>query len=1150
MAIENALLHLCRLNDALLVQETAIQDLRRQTVGVLREVRAFLAAGVASGTAAAPPVPLSRAAGGPRDDGAPVDVLEEPRLVPVASGNQTTPDESRTLDYGRLTTILTGDFDRRTQGFRTPPDAQDPVNASRQARAASLGQAWMSTNKDLAPIQSGSLGSALDRADAEGDQIGSVFWADVNAMVSKDVLRSRVMDDPIVSSHHRQPRRSISMDQKRAEPFIGASHGVLLDSCVEMAINYAATSQLLPSSTIRTSNSAGAEPAPGSMENSSVPPTKSLTSLRPSKSLTADAAGIAAAGGSADPTISAWGVATKVVKVVKILKSNRRSLSASSDVSVPPSTSNMDIDTVLQAYPDQSMTQHRPSNASRWTSRKPSAIRSGSITAGPGNVVNSLSASVSASASGPLPVTAEDDDDPGSVEAEAGSVRMDEDTEGGAGSRRASKATRASQPALVPPLPTLAASTPAPPTALSDQDQAYLQMRQDTPERDLERGVVVGFGCAPGVSSSRPSSRSQLPSDDAMEYWSQASQRPPRRSESKTGATGGGGPGTRRTSLAAARAEGSKPLPVAIAIASPIANAPPGAAKVVGEGGEVVPMWRRVWREGRKRVRAWLVEECYTPSFNEFKEGTQGSMERRFWIDSVSKGGMMGLHPLSKVVVVWEFILSLFHIFTLFSIPIIVSFENLAPMIGERICLLITGVYFLRVIIALNTLALVDAVTSVRTMSASDSRRAYLMKYLVIDLIAAVPWANVLIDAPSNGATFSAMALLNLLGVRDLFQLFKMNPIHHLVAEFVQRRLAVGANFMSIFTFGGMMVVFFHFHACLIFLLGRLTGYEDGFWGLPDSVAILDKGTFTQYIWAMFKTTANTFPVTGFVPTGAVEQVITVLCVLFGALLYAALVGTISSFSLGLDSSGRKFKEIMDEVNEYMEHEQVNTTLRTRVRELFQLKYHGKYFDKESIMAQMNQSLMTELTIQTLRPLISKVPFLKREAGDQKDEEFLTRVAFSLRPEYFIHGDPIVRQGDVSDCMTSQSTPPFRRYLTAMAVMQMGEEMFFIEKGTVDIEVNGNVVGALRDGAFFGEVALLDRTPRTATIRASSNAKLHRLSRNDVEQILADFPDVAQKMKQVYEERMQKIRAEQEAKLLQERQMEEAARKAAAGVIW
>ena len=48
---------------------------------------------------------------------------------------------------------------------------------------------------------------------------------------------------------------------------------------------------------------------------------------------------------------------------------------------------------------------------------------------------------------------------------------------------------------------------------------------------------------------------------------------------------------------------------------------------------------------------------------------------------------------------------------------------------------------------------------------------------------------------------------------------------------------------------------------------------------------------------------------------------------------------------------------------------------------------------------------------------------------------------------------------------------------------QAGHTFFLIEKGTVEVEIDGKVVAELKEGQSFGELALLFRASRAATIR-------------------------------------------------------------------
>jgi len=49
-----------------------------------------------------------------------------------------------------------------------------------------------------------------------------------------------------------------------------------------------------------------------------------------------------------------------------------------------------------------------------------------------------------------------------------------------------------------------------------------------------------------------------------------------------------------------------------------------------------------------------------------------------------------------------------------------------------------------------------------------------------------------------------------------------------------------------------------------------------------------------------------------------------------------------------------------------------------------------------------------------------------------------------------------------------------------------GREFFVLIEGTVDVIQNGRKVKSMGPGEFFGEIALVSKTPRTATIKATS----------------------------------------------------------------
>ncbi|HUR73726.1 MAG TPA: cyclic nucleotide-binding domain-containing protein [Sporichthya sp.] len=69
-----------------------------------------------------------------------------------------------------------------------------------------------------------------------------------------------------------------------------------------------------------------------------------------------------------------------------------------------------------------------------------------------------------------------------------------------------------------------------------------------------------------------------------------------------------------------------------------------------------------------------------------------------------------------------------------------------------------------------------------------------------------------------------------------------------------------------------------------------------------------------------------------------------------------------------------------------------------------------------------------------------------------------------------------------------------------------GGEFFVVVAGTAEVTRDGAVVDVVGPGDFFGELAMLDRAPRNATVTATEAMELLVFSRSDFEAVLFDAP--------------------------------------------
>jgi CRP/FNR family transcriptional regulator len=72
-----------------------------------------------------------------------------------------------------------------------------------------------------------------------------------------------------------------------------------------------------------------------------------------------------------------------------------------------------------------------------------------------------------------------------------------------------------------------------------------------------------------------------------------------------------------------------------------------------------------------------------------------------------------------------------------------------------------------------------------------------------------------------------------------------------------------------------------------------------------------------------------------------------------------------------------------------------------------------------------------------------------------------------------------------------------------------GIGFFVIESGEAKVTVHGEERATLGPGSYFGEIALIDDGPRTATVTATSDVKTHVLIAWDFRPLVKDDPDLA-----------------------------------------
>jgi len=75
-----------------------------------------------------------------------------------------------------------------------------------------------------------------------------------------------------------------------------------------------------------------------------------------------------------------------------------------------------------------------------------------------------------------------------------------------------------------------------------------------------------------------------------------------------------------------------------------------------------------------------------------------------------------------------------------------------------------------------------------------------------------------------------------------------------------------------------------------------------------------------------------------------------------------------------------------------------------------------------------------------------------------------------------------------------------------------GAEFFVILEGTAEVSMHGEKVAGLGPGAFFGDLALLDKAPRNATVTAVTPMELMVLGQREFAAMIDEVPGFAHKL--------------------------------------
>jgi CRP-like cAMP-binding protein len=89
-----------------------------------------------------------------------------------------------------------------------------------------------------------------------------------------------------------------------------------------------------------------------------------------------------------------------------------------------------------------------------------------------------------------------------------------------------------------------------------------------------------------------------------------------------------------------------------------------------------------------------------------------------------------------------------------------------------------------------------------------------------------------------------------------------------------------------------------------------------------------------------------------------------------------------------------------------------------------------------------------------------------------------------------------------------------------------GSEFFIVLEGEVEVRQGDRVIATRKPGDYVGEIALLDKRPRTASVVATTAVSVEVLSRREFVSLLAEAPELSEQIMATMARRLAELEIE------------------------
>ncbi|XP_056137874.1 potassium/sodium hyperpolarization-activated cyclic nucleotide-gated channel 3-like [Lampris incognitus] len=470
--------------------------------------------------------------------------------------------------------------------------------------------------------------------------------------------------------------------------------------------------------------------------------------------------------------------------------------------------------------------------------------------------------------------------------------------------------------------------------------------------------------------------------------------------------------------------------------------------------------------------------------------------------ERVKSAGFWIIHPYSDFRFYWDLIMLLLMVGNLIIIPVGITFfkdEHTPPWIVFNV---VSDTFFLMDLVLNFRTGIVKEDNTEIILDPQQIKIKYLKSWFVVDFISSIPvdYIFLIVETRIDSDFYKTARALRIVRFTKILSLLRLLRLSRLIRyihqweEVFHMTYDLASAMVRIMNLIGMMLLLCHWDGCLQFLVPMLQDFPADCWVTRNKMVNDTWGQ--QYSYALFKAMSHMLCIGYglYPPIGMADVWLTILSMIVGATCFAMFVGHATALIQSLDSSRRQYQEKYKQVEQYMSFHKLPAGMRQRIHDYYEHRYQGKMFDEESILEELNEPLREEIINFNCRKLVASMPLFANA-----DPNFVTSMLTKLHFEVFQPGDYIIREGTI------------------------GKKMYFIQHGVVSVLTKSSKDTKLSDGSYFGEICLLTRGRRTASVRADNYCRLYSLSVDNFNEVLEEYPMMRRAFETVALDRLDRI---------------------------